>query len=152
MSSPSRQQQQQQQPHPSPISTRTRAGIVRRQQILSYIPEELQIHVGQQQLQQHLQQQQQGMNQVDVAPQASTASTVSTTSTRPTPIAVYPRMLVRLRTVGDDEEDLLEQMDTLINNFFLRSGRQYSHSTVFRWTRVEDPDIGYSVAVIIQQL
>jgi hypothetical protein len=49
------------------------------------------------------------------------------------------------------EEELIERLKELINEFMTRPGRRYSYKTTMRWTIDHGNEINYSVVILISQ-
>jgi len=49
------------------------------------------------------------------------------------------------------EEELIERLKELINEFMTRPGREYSYNTTMRWTVDHGNHINYSVVILIDQ-
>jgi hypothetical protein len=56
-----------------------------------------------------------------------------------------------LRNESLAEEELIERLKEIINEFMTRSGRHYSYNTTMRWTVDHGNEINYSVVILINQ-
>ena len=77
-------------------------------------------------------------------------SEINTVSTPLTTVAVSTQTSCLL-SESLAEEELIERLKELINEFMTRPGREYSYNTTMRWTVDHGNHINYSVVILIDQ-